>query len=420
MDMHFIFPEKTVFKPRLLIKAKGNRYEVTRRRWLQFLALLAYRRLTDIENGSVSLEEIARLSSFHSAERRTIGKYISTTSIEFPPTMNYFIRTCLDINTTGPYALALECEGIDADIKKLENYINWIYKKTTSVQSCTDAVWKTANSALERYELASSRQLFETFIETSSGNRSQPSDLVALAYINLAATVQLATRRSQVSRRLLAKARTAASGIKSLNKRNLILSYMQGEEAFLQPLDRKSIRKTLRINQQAIDTVSEVTGWASDRYCLLGGRHYHRYYVALRSDTESASIEDMKLALHYYRCMQDSGQPRIVHCEPGIIEGTELQIEVIQQMKSRESLNEEYFERFLSLSEAGSISGMIQLAVAHWFRDDLIKSGQLDRAYEFTQRCLIASADYYQTSVYQNMKAKNYKLGKELGYIKTG
>ena len=212
MVMHFEFPDGVTFKPRLLINAKGNTYEVTKRRWLQFLALLAYHRLVKSEDGFVSLEEIARLSSFHNLEHRAIGKYLSNTSVEFPPTMNYFINSCLDINTTGPYILALDSRRIETDINKLENYINWVYKKPASRNGDADVVWKVANRSLQRYELATSRQLFEAFIQAHKEDRDTPAEQIALAYINLANIMRLASSSSQVSKRLLAKARGASSG----------------------------------------------------------------------------------------------------------------------------------------------------------------------------------------------------------------
>ncbi len=417
MDMHFLFPDGAAIKPRLLIKAKGGSYEVTRRRWLQFLALLTCYRLTDIESGSVCLEDIALLSSFNGLDCFAIGKYLSNTSADFPSTMTYFISSCLDVNTTGPYVLALDSDRIHADLSKLKTYVDWICKKPFSNNGDFGAIWKTANRAMQEFELVSSRQLFEAFIQEHCKDRNPPVEQISLAYILLSEIVRRTVRNMQVSKRMLNNAFEAALNVRSSNNRNLLLSYISGKEAFLHPLKKRYASRIIKLDQQSLDIAADVSGWDSDRYCLLGGRHYHRCYIALRLGVKTDWRYDMKQALYYYNKMMDTGPTKIVHCEPGVIEGTRMQLEIISIMKSRQRLSKEFYDRFSELSGQNELSGFGLLAVGQWLRHDLIKSGQLERAYEFGQRCLVVTANHYQTFAFQNLKAENFKLGRKLGYI---
>jgi hypothetical protein len=126
MKLHLTFSDENPTKPVVSIQGGDKIALVRRERWQQFLALLAYRCLTGVEDGWVRLEDIQNLSAFYPSRDKVIGKYLATSRFEFPPDVTRFLNRTMDVSTTGPYKLLLGRENIDTDLSRLEHYLELV------------------------------------------------------------------------------------------------------------------------------------------------------------------------------------------------------------------------------------------------------------------------------------------------------
>jgi len=277
--LHISFFEDESLKPRLVIRRGDLNYEVRRRRWLQFLSLLAYRRLTNINNGWVTLEDINPLSAFKDLEPKVIGKYISDSSSEFPPTMYQFIDRYLDITTTGPYNLYLNQSLIDTDILRLKEYIELITTYPPSSQRNSMILLDNAIKAYEEFDLSTSLKLTKAFINEARRVNNQSLNQLALAYIQLAEIERKSNRQRINPAYAIEKAKSLCQDIKQSRVRNPILSLAFATQALITKPNRRNIKKILELNQIAIDHLQLLPDSDPDKYCLLAGRHYHLSYI---------------------------------------------------------------------------------------------------------------------------------------------
>ena len=152
MILSIVFTEENPQQPFVRISIREGEAAIKLTRWVQFLALLAYRRLRDIQNGWVQREELCRLISFNGIEPKAIGRYIADTHARFPDPIYKFVSRYLNITTTGPYALMLSQDKIAADLPKLEQYLSWIMEIPSPEDDNPEYLFGASMAAHDRHE----------------------------------------------------------------------------------------------------------------------------------------------------------------------------------------------------------------------------------------------------------------------------
>ncbi len=413
-NIHLSFFEDNSLKPQLVISRGDSNYEVRKGRWVQFLTLLVYRRLTNTNDGWVTPEDISHLSAFRQIRFNAIGKYISDSSAEFPHVMLRFIRRYMDITSTGPYILLIDRSSIITDILRIKEYLDLISTYPTSYQNDSKVLWDISHKAYSEFDLLCSQKLTEAYIKSGRRSKSLSASKLASAYIRLA-DIEYRSRNSRINPfYAIEKAKSLCSEIKQTQLRNLILAHALGLQAMSIKSNKRNIKKIIELNRNALDLLSSASYSDPDKHCLMAGRHYHQSYIALSYGNRDKSRNEFRKAIEEYRAMQDTGHPDIVYCEPGIIEGIQLQSIIIKRVRNNEPVGNEELTWYYEMVENGRVSPFLTLTIGEWIARSLSNTKQLDGAVEFLGESLISHAHLHETDIFHRLVSEQRKLKAQL------
>lgn len=409
MILHLIFNDEAMI-PHLIFQSDRKSYELKNIRWIQFISLLAYRRLSGDNSGFVTLEDIQQLRAFNRVNIRQIGKYLSNSSEESPPTMRKFIRNHLWINTIGPYELNLAPDRIITHQRSLKTYIDSITSLILPPSTSLEVIWDTAQEAFQRFELISSRKLFEAYINAGKTRKNIPVDQLILAYIRLLEIERTEFDNLPSYMKISSFVKKRCSEEKNNSKLRLLLSLLFSLEALGIDPDDQTIQLIINLSLKATELAKTVQGPNPDKYYLIAGNEYHRYHISLRYGTPDMSKDALKRTIQLYNRMQDAGPTRFISQELGVIEGIQLQSRMIQCANAGGSAEHEELAWYQKLLKEGDTSRLVILSIAEWIRHSFLNKRRFDDALEFTDECLITLADLHETAIFRRLMTEQHRL----------
>ena len=252
MIVSLTFAGSDALKPRLFINLGGKSAEIARTRWVQFIALLVYRRLTGLENGWVTLDDVGRLLAFQKSKPKVIGKYLNSSSVEFPPVIAQFFSKFLDIPTTGPYSMLLDPELIETEIPCLEKYLRWITAPAPREKTDLVSLWHIAQQAYRNHAYASYQNLLQAYIRAASNDRHVPQFTLPFAYIRLADTEFICRSNVIDVRNSLENARRLILELKPDAWKNILLADSLDIEAINLNRRETPFNKFMNLNIQSL------------------------------------------------------------------------------------------------------------------------------------------------------------------------
>ncbi|NQU05682.1 MAG: hypothetical protein HQ568_06280 [Calditrichaeota bacterium] len=411
-NIKIAFLDDDSLKPRFIFNSGDSTSEVSKQRWVQFLVLLTYHKLTNINDGWVSLEDIRSLSTFRKLRPETIGKYISQSLDGLSQNLQYFINKHLnDINTIGPYKLLIKPTSIIADTSIIETYLKQISTGNFYKGNDNQDLWQASKKTYSDFSLSSSRKFTEAYIKRMRRSGDRTLSNLALAYIKLAEIERRCNNRKSNPYYAIEKAKNLCSKIKQSGLRNIILSYALSARALSLDFTAKNRNRVLELIDDSLDLVHPIQYLEPDKLCLTAGRYYHKSHISLRLGDMKSSQDAFVKAMTNYRRMQESGLPEIVNCEPGIIEGSTLQSIITQRVRKIEHYGNEELCWYYEMLENGETSNFLTLSIGEWLTKSIIVTHEYDEAVEFLGDCLISHADLHETTIYKRLvtRYREYK-----------
>ncbi len=421
MFLKLSFTEDNPLKPRAFVVVQGHEHELRRDRWVQFLSLLVFRRLTGVEDGWVNLEDVCNLSAYHNSKPKVIGKYLATSRFEFSLDITRFLNRTIDITTTGPYKLILGRDRIFTELAALEQYIAMIDLKPSPPKTDGQSLWQAAQLTFDKYELNSCMEILQRFIDFAKTGGNIPAYQLPLAYIRLVRVERLSRRNIVDIDKSLERAKSLASKLKSPYERNILQAYAIAVEALHLAKNSDTYPEIFQLNQTAINLLKEIRKTTPDKLCLLGAIHYNNYSAAIFNNPESyseavrqKSQKDLELSLKCYKQADKLGKPQLVNVEDGIIEGIELLSILIHKVLAKETVSHAELKRYEDLLQDRRISKLQTLIQGEWIRRNFLVNNEPEKAFDFGQECLIEHAQLYETAAFQAMVKEQEKLKEKL------
>jgi hypothetical protein len=412
------FFEDNSTKPRFVINSDDSTYEVSKQRWVQFLILLTYQRLTNINDGWVTLEDVSRLSTFRRLKQRAIGKYISESIIGLPLYLQYFITKYLDdINTTGPYKLLIKPAFINADISKIKIYLNQVSPRNPSTKNDNQDLWEASKTAFSKYNLSSSRELASAYIRRAKDFDYSNQPNIAEIYIRLAEIERRCYVKKLSFYYTLGRAKQICKDILQPELKRLIMAYILSTHALLVNENIKNKKLIVNLIEKSMDLIRSDKLYKADRYCLIAGRYFHLASLASRADDYNLSKDSFVKAIINYRRMEEYGPTKIVNCEKGIIEGSTLKRVISQRVNKLEHFSNDELCWYYEVVDSGRVSQYLTLSIGEWMLASILITKEYDEAIEIISDCLITHADLHETVIFQRLAKKYRELKNGHGLI---
>ena len=376
---------------------------------MQFVSLLVHRRLTGDNGGWVTLEDLTSLVAFRKLSPNAIGKYLVNRSAELTPLTMRFLRRYVNLTTTGPYTLYLNPDRIIVERPRLENYLRIIGSSPVAEKSSSILLWQEGEQNFRDSDLLSSHRLFEAFTRIVKPSELDYHSLMTVACLRLAEIEHQGEFGSRDIAYLFAKATFHTNRIADRRKRELFTAYILGLRAFTSRPKHRTARRVAKLDQEAIRLTDDLPN-TPDKLCLLGGRHYHLYYLALKHGMKEVGKDELRASLDCFRQVESGGQPKFVQYETGIVQGVQLQSTLIYKSRCDEPIGEDDLAQYDSLARQENTSRIITLTCAEWMRHVMIKRRDLDRALEFSTRALLDHAMLHETTMFRRILADNHRL----------
>jgi hypothetical protein len=376
---------------------------------VQFVSLLVHRRVTGDNGGWVTLEDLASLAAFRKLSPNAIGKYLVNRSAELTPLTMRFLRRYVNLTTTGPYTLYLNPDRIIVERPRLENYLRIIGSSPVTEKSSSILLWQEGEQNFRDSDLLSSHRLFEAFARIVKPSEPDYHSLMTVACLRLAEIEYQGQFGNRDIAYLFAKATDHTNQITDRRKWELFTAYILGMRAFMSYPKRQTAGRIARLDQDAIKLIDKLPD-TPDKLCLLGGRHYHLYYLALRYGMKDVGKDELKASVECFKQVELGGLPKWVHYDNGIMEGVQLQSTLIHKSQVAEPIGEDDLAQYDSLVHDGKTNRVIALTCAEWMRYVMVKARDLDRALEFSTKCLLENATLHETSIFRRILADNHRL----------
>ncbi len=180
------FESNGLLTPKMTLSVKDQLYEINNKKWLQFLSLMAYQRILNINNGLVSLEELPNLLAFHKTQPKSIGNYLHKSCYRFDHKLANILNRLVNLTTTGPFCLLIDASLISTDIEKLTKYLKWVTVKSLNPNLSHDLIFQLAESYDYNHSMNSAMQLFSIFLNRYMKDSGVPVFNKGIAYARLA------------------------------------------------------------------------------------------------------------------------------------------------------------------------------------------------------------------------------------------
>ncbi|MBT3231306.1 MAG: hypothetical protein HN356_00680 [Calditrichaeota bacterium] len=415
MLLKIIFSRDNPIKPRVFVEISDKHYEIKRERWIQFVTFLSYRRLTGLEEGWVNLKELSGLSAFNHAKSDTIGKYLVSSLYDLQLEITKFINTAIDVNTKGPFIFKVAPKQIITDLPRLERYITIINLSPFPEQQDCQSLWQAARLTLDKYELRSSTQITQTFLNVADSR--VPNYQPPLAHIHIAWMEYLKFDQTLDYVEALGVAEKLVSDIKSIYERRVLGAYINYIKALhLESVD-SSYELIKELHRSSLEDLSKIKKNTPDKLCLSGHIHYHGYITDILhhpDDINSPRADDwdtkLKLSFDLYRQFFKKGIPQLIEWDKGLIEGKKLHSDVVRRFLSGDDIGENEIERYHKLINGKITSRLLTLNIAAWIRRYFTDIAQYQEAHKFCQECLIDHVDLHETRLYHELADDQKRL----------
>ncbi len=408
MLLKIIFSQDNPIKPRVFIQISRKHFEIKRERWIQFISFLSYRRLTGLEEGWVNLKELSGLSAFNSAKTDTIGKYLVSSLYDFPIEVTKFINSAIDISTKGPFIFKITDKQIESDLPRLERYITIINLSPFPEQQDCQSLWQASRLTLDKYELRSSMQITKTFLGIVDSR--VPNYQPPLANLRLAWIEYLRHEKSLNPDESLNTAEQLISKIKSVYERRILNSYVNYIRALHLESAENSYDQINDLYRDSLEKLRIIKKNTPDKLCLSAHIYYNWYITDILHHPDDINSpradewdEKLKLAFDLYRKMYNKGEPQLIECDKGIIEGKKLHSDVVRRFLSGDEIGENEIDRYKKLINGKITSRFLTLNIAAWIRRYFTDIAKYKDAYQYCQECLIDHVDLHETRLYHEL-----------------
>ena len=407
MTLSILFPKDGSIRPIFLV----GRNVIKNNRWQQFLALLAYQRIRDIDNGWVSVEDVNRLIAYRKLSVKNTGKYLVDSVRYQSPQFQRFIKRCIDLSSNNYLCLFLEADRIITDLPLLEKYLKWISCKPKLKRKNADLLWDTACNQLNRYELTGCQTILRGLLDDC--NCGVERSVIAL--LRIAAIERYCDYKIIDPARCVDLAATLLDGIRSKSKQNLYRSMILTQHAMLKKLDKQNSIAVRELNKMAIEQIESDKNSNPNIFSILGGRYFQNYYLDIRFGLDGDSDKNFGRAKKFYRRMEEDGDPDIALYTKGSKEGIQFQRQIMISLMKKQRISIEEESWYKELVDSETVSKYFSLILGHWVRTGMVRSNELIRASEFTEVCLLEHAELHEFSLFRNMKNDHLKMKGKLG-----
>ena len=320
-----------------------------------------------------------------------------------------FLRRYINLTTTGPYTLYIEPDRIIVELPKLENYLRIVCSLPVGDKSGSALIWQEGEQNFRDSDLLSSHRLFEAFTRVVKPSDPDFHSQLAVACLRLAEIEYQGEFGDRNIAYLFARAMEHATQISDRRKRELFIAYIIGMRAFASYPKHQTAARIAKLDQESINLADKLPD-SADKLCLLGGRHYHLYYLALRYGMQEACKDELKASMQCFKQVELMGQPKWVHYENGIIPGVQLQSTLIRKNRHSDAVGDDDLDNYRQLKNRGDTSRIIILSCAEWLRKVMIKNRQVEQAVAFSAQSLLENTLLHETSLFRRILADNNRL----------
>lgn len=410
VDIEIKFDGSSPLSPKVVLRNGEHIALLTHPRWVQLIALLAFKRISDCDSGRVSVDELKRSLAFRRLSHQNVSRFFYTSIHNQSPLVIDFIRTYLILPAAGPFRLKIGAHSILTDRKLLEAYIYLIFGKLNQSESQEDCLWQMAQNSIREFEFRSARSFISGCLCDESSPESSPSSKRIMALTSLASIEYLVRGNSPALDGLLAQAGALVSSLRDGAEKRLLQTIHLEKCIWTTPLENLSSRRTMRTNNFAIELASELPKKSSDRAALLIGRHYFSVYCALRYGTSTDVSREFSIITDYHRQLACSDFPKIVSYEPGSLKASKLQMALLRRANANEKAASEEISLYKDCLQDQSVSQINTISSAEWIADLELRAGSREHALEFLTEALLDHAPVHQTVMYARVKKMRDEL----------
>ena len=404
MILRLTFTDDDAFKPSLIIQAQGIQVEITRTRWIQFLALLIYRRLTGLDNGWATLEDIQRLLAFQKTKQTAIGKYITSSYFDLQPEVGDFFKNYLYLSTTGPYTLMLDNESIHTDLKLLTQYLKWITAIPVNEKTDVESLWEIAKPMYRKHNYSSYQNILKNFIKAAINDRRLPDWCVPYAFIRLADTEIICRSNVVDFKSAILNAKRFSSDLEKESWRKILYADANDIESINIDGSTRSVRQFTKLNSESINLLQSLPESNNSKLNVLVKPYSNAFYVELYTSG------------HFNRKLFNKTLELSRHLQAHVfMKHFELKSILIQRFNSKEGASASEIGCYEELLREDSISTLKTFDHGNMIWRSLVNARRFEEAYYFGQECLIHHAELFETARYRQLTTNQKKLKNILG-----
>jgi len=415
LNIEIRFGNRSLFLPSVIINDGLQSAQLRHVRWVQLIALLAWKRLRGQDGGNVSISELKQSLAFRRVSLPNIARFYINSLDKQPAILRAFVRNSIHLPGMGPFRLRIDASHIKTDPLLLNNYISSVFGLSELTDPSNDLIWQLSCHSLNKFDLQTARYSFSNYLDLHEDTHFQSQIMQALGYINLAIIEYILQGNGSNSEPLLQRAEIAASVVADSKMKILLQAYILQERIWMTPVQDYPASSTIRSNQNIIDILANLPVKSSDKSVMLAGRHYHNAYTALQFGSETDVKREFTIVRELYHRLADSDKPKILPYEPGSLRMMQLQMDLVRIRREFKAASSELIAMYEECMDDEGISPLNTLSAAEWITYLMIRDNQQVGALEFITDAMIKHAVLHETALYSRMTAMRNNLKTALG-----
>ncbi len=371
--------------------------------------LLIYRKLKNIQNGFVSVEDLSALSSFQGLQPKFAGRYLSNRLVEQTAPYRKLVRESVNVSTVGPYKLLIDASDIDTDLTLLDTYFQMKSMYIVDPLEDSDPIWDEATKCYFDSDFKVSYRLFDRFTNLPKRSNENSIIRVILAKVRMAEIEFKLRGNRQKILNMLNRARRLCTDIKDSNLSRMLYSVIIGVEVMTVKTTKDNYKKLLRLNNKALSLIDELPD-SPDKLSIKAGRLYYSSYLSLRHSEEDENESNFNKSIELHDILSQLESPKLHRANKGIIESTVLQRNLIILSKRNTPAGSEEIDIYNDILVNKRTVKSASLNLGFWIRHTMKKAGRINDVIDFTSECLYDHADQHDTNQYSEMLRRHREL----------
>ncbi len=408
------FPGNIESNPIVFIENNGIIEAAPSKKTTQFLCVLMYHCLMNINDGWVEFEDLIKYSYFRSFDKKALRRFYNDRLKKQPDVVQAFIQAHVIFDPKGHAKLIYPPEFIEVEIALLKKYLQRIQIDFKSIiPNDMDFETKILEDPLN-FDYKMIETLLHSYIKTILNSKKIDSPKLVRALLFKSNLYRNGYGHFSLSTRELHKAKRFLNDIQNPTERSILTANIFASQALNMNVLEKSDSRIFNYIKKSIDEIDHLHHANEEKILLKAGRYHQLGLMYVKNGDYILGLDYLSKAMAYYEVLDSAPKPKYTYWIPGVEDFIEHHIRLECILKTKQPLPQELYAWHKELVNNPHVSKELTLYSGKEIFSIYIQNNNKAQALDFGIDCLLEHPELHQGYVYKHLYKQIRNLRSEI------